>query len=370
VFHPWLIILFSFRIFLLSLLAMLLKVPAGLFKTTKQKNRVVWYRLKKLNMKIQNRVHIKTILNYSTLALLGCAALPTLAQTTVDDPNAVYGTTLNGIYGGNMVGSYTDSSYTSHAFVYSGTTFTELTVPGAANGATAEGIADNIVVGSYYDASYNQHGYAYGPGGYITLDDPDSGVTSTTVHGTDGTRVVGSSSGFSGVYTGFVYNGTTWTDVSDPLGVNGTQAFGVSGNNIVGYYIDGSYNIYAYLFDGSTWTTLNFGGDGSRAFGIQGNEVVGVYFDGSQADGYVYDIATGQYITVNGPAGATGTELTGIDGDTVTGYYFDSGGLTHGFTTTVDLAATPEPGTLMLGGLGILGFWFLRRRSAQSRLTA
>jgi hypothetical protein len=39
---------------------------------------------------------------------------------------------------------------------------------------------------------------------------------------------------------GFLYNGSTYTTVDDPLGVKGTEVLGVDGNNVVGTYFDSS----------------------------------------------------------------------------------------------------------------------------------
>ena len=60
----------------------------------------------------------------------------------------------------------------------------------------------------------------------------------------------------SGNTNGFLYNGSTYTTLNDPLAV-GTVAWGISGNNIVGYYADSSGNPNGFLYNGSTWTTLD-----------------------------------------------------------------------------------------------------------------
>ena len=41
----------------------------------------------------------------------------------------------------------------------------------------------------------------------------------------------------SGNPNDFLYDGSTWTTLDDPLGV-GTFAYGIDGDNIVGFYAD------------------------------------------------------------------------------------------------------------------------------------
>ena len=67
------------------------------------------------------------------------------------------------------------------------------------------------------------------------------------------------------------------------MGVHGTGVNGISGSNIVGYYYDSSDNYHGFLYDGSTYVTLDdpLGTMDTTATGISGNKIVGYYEDSS-----------------------------------------------------------------------------------------
>ena len=143
----------------------------------------------------------------------------------------------------------------------------------------------------------------------------------------------------------------TYTTLDDPtMGVIGTQAFGIDGNNIVGEYLDSSHNWNGFIYNGSTWTTLDDPlGYQTCACGISGNKVVGGYEDTSgNYHGFFYNGST--YTTLDDPLGFKGTWAQGISGNTVVGYYVDSSGNAHGFEATI----VPEPSTFVLLGVGAI----------------
>jgi hypothetical protein len=86
---------------------------------------------------------------------------------------------------------------------------------------------------------------------YTTLDYP--GGFDTQLNGIDGNNIVGNDGSLPG---GFLYNGSTFTQIVDPLGVSG-EPMAISGNNIVGWYTDSGGTGHTYLYNGSTYTTLN-----------------------------------------------------------------------------------------------------------------
>ena len=78
-----------------------------------------------------------------------------------------------------------------------------------------------------------------------------------TAIGISGNNIVGTYVDSSGNNNGFLYNGSTYTTLNDPLGVYGTFVDGIDGNNIVGSYTDSTGNNNGFLYNGSTYTTLN-----------------------------------------------------------------------------------------------------------------
>jgi hypothetical protein len=181
------------------------------------------------------------------LLLWVAAAAPSLAiiYTTLDFPGGS-GTEAEGISGGEIVGSYTNSKSVTLGFFYDGSTWTTLDDPLAKDPyrTIAFGISGNSIVGTYY------------PTGFV---------------------------GSAG--RGLLYNGTTYTTLDDPMGTEETIADGIDGNNIVGFYTDSARNNHGFLYDGATYTTLDdplaAGPFGTEANGISGNNIVGQYTDAS-----------------------------------------------------------------------------------------
>jgi len=82
---------------------------------------------------------------------------------------------------------------------------------------------------------------------------------------------------------GFIYNGSTFTDVIPPNAVDETYPSGINNSGVVvGSYYDSNYNTIGYIYDGSTFTDVippNAVYD-TYAFGINDSGVVvGSYFD-------------------------------------------------------------------------------------------
>ena len=123
-------------------------------------------------------------------------------------------------------------------------------------------------------------------------------------------------------------------------------AYGVYGNDVVGQFEDSS-GYHGFLYDGSGYTTLDdpLATEGTEAHGIFGNDIVGDYQNASGAHGFLYN-GSG-FETLDDPLGAEGTDVSGISGNSVGGFYIDASGDEHGFIATV----VPEPSTLGLLGV-------------------
>ncbi len=202
---------------------------------------------------------------------------------------------------------------------------------------------------------------------YTILDypNPDGGTYSTFLTGIRGDNIVGNyiipdSSGATG---GLLYRSDSmiWSPypVATPDGVNfpvpGTISASPYGPSFGSYggilRVVGSYKTEAsspfdlgYLYDsaaapGQQLTTLAYPGPNTEftiAHSNFGNTVVGNYDTGPlTGNAFIYDIATGQYVTNNKP-GAISTTAYGVWGDKIAGGYGDFGpngepGFEHGY---------------------------------------
>ena len=79
---------------------------------------------------------------------------------------------------------------------------------------------------------------------------------------------------------GFLYNGSTYTSIVDPLGADGTFPTGISGGTIIGN-INTDSGQYGFVYNGSTYTQLNCplanGGSATYPLGISCSNIVGYY---------------------------------------------------------------------------------------------
>ena len=158
---------------------------------------------------------------------------------------------------------------------------------------------------------------------FTTLDDP-LGTSGTSVYGISGGTVVGLYLGSSYQAHGFVYNGSTWTTLSDyPSATpDSTIPYGISGSNIVGTYQDSTYITRGFLYNGSTFTSISdpSGTHGTEPQGIDGNNIVGDSYvsPSSQAQGFFYNGS--KYMTIDDPSATGGTYPKGISGNNIVGY--------------------------------------------------
>ena len=178
---------------------------------------------------------------------------------------------------------------------------------------------------------------------YTTLDDPSG---HHMAQGISGTNIVGYYLGHQRQhFHGFLYNGSTWTMLDDPLADSGfaigTEALGISGTNIVGFYQDINGISHGFLHNGilkSNWTTLD---DPSgrirlrardrsvRHFRHQHRGDI-TYASNGGDHGFLYNWQQLDHVGRSAGTGG-GTYLGGIDGTNVVGGYWNASGINHGF---------------------------------------
>lgn len=320
----------------------------------------------------------------ATAAVMPSARAGGYVFTNFDGPpDNTGGTTVNGINNlGQAVGFSTGAGGAFTNFIRNADrSFTTLTFSQSPL-ANANGIngSDQVVGMSGTSAFFLTNG-----GNTVIALPPVNGTTTAEAafgindHGTIVGQYTDSNTGTS---PGFVYTAGAYTTL-DPVS-NAAQVFaqGINDNGLlVGFYnTDGAHD-HGFLYNTmtSSYTLLADPVVANLFFtqflGINDNgEAVGYYQtnDGSQ-HGFLYNIATSTYTFLDDPNIATSgtqiTQITGInDSGEIAGFYVDgSSGLQRGF---VAMAAVPEPGSLLLMGVGVTlaaGFTARRTRGGRSR---
>jgi len=261
---------------------------------------------------------------------------------------------VTGVSGNNIVGFYEDATG-EHGFVYNGSSYTILDAPSAAF-TEIWGISGNNMAIRASTGSFLYDGTTYTP-----ISNPQAtGVT--VIRGVSGNNALGTYQDNTGNH-GFLYDGSSYTAIDVPSAIT-TTPYAMSGNIIVGSYMKGDGSTHGFFYNGSSYTTIDPSVAGGSFLvgitGIQDNLLVGIYSTADEtAHGFLYDGNTfttidhplaGTGVVISGNAQIeTGTGILGIDGNTLVGSFVGSDGISHGFVTVL-----PEPSPATLLGLGIL----------------
>ncbi len=260
--------------------------------------------------------------------------------TPIDFPGA----TLTIAYGinksGQIVGTYTDTSGTTHGFLLSDNSFQTIDYPGGTL-SVASGINDSgIIVGQFNDTTGRGHGFAYFNNQYKRLPDFGNVFDTAPVSVSDNQVGVGFTNDQAGLHwNGFEFVQRKYLTLDYP-GANFTVATGISSN---GAHIVGTYNLsyptgmsLGFMDNGGNFTNLEFpGSTGTQAFGVNdASHVVGNYFLSGSQHSHGFIESSGKFTNIDFP-GATQTTPYNLDDlDNVVGAYVDSTGITHGYRMT------------------------------------
>jgi len=181
-------------------------------------------------------------------------------------------------------------------------------------------------------------------GNFTVIDDPDAQIGSIG----EGTWVlaINANGDVTGYYDdthtagirAFVRdqfgNYTNFDAISGPIQAIVPNAINLSGE-VAGYYADFDYTIHSFVRNASGTLTIFDDPNGSftQSFGMNdGGVIVGLYYNrvGSEK-GFRRD-ASGNFITISGPASNIGTQPTAINkAGRITGLYIDANSAVHGF---------------------------------------
>jgi len=278
-------------------------------------------------------------LTLSAFLVVACAAM-TFAQgtyTQIDYPGATGTIAGNVDTAGDIVGVWTDSSYSYHGFLLSNGLYTSIDYPGATNTFTS-GINDNGQIVGYSLPTEVGFIYDVAAKSFTDLSDPDAsgtlassinnaGVISGTIFTASGTQV-------------FALAGSTYQSVVPPKPFQGGSGFWVGGVTASGAIIVAgesttSPTYLAYKYAQGSYTQIPLPTkEAFTLFGVnpQGNVYVGAYPVSTFVTAGFVD--HGNSFTALQFPGSEDTNAEGINSSGEVVGTFTAGSFQHGFTWT------------------------------------
>ncbi len=171
----------------------------------------------------------------------------------------------------------------------------------------------NVIVGSYYDSQYFVHGFIYSAGKYTPVNFPGAAMTEVLGINDNGDIVGMYQTSGTLNFHGFVRRNGSFAKINDPAAKIGTIAFGI---NKAGTIVGSFDNAQGFVYENGAYRTLNAPQLPGEAHQTQLNGIndqgwiVGQVYTGGIWRGFW--VANNQVHFIE-PAGTTDSEATGIN---------------------------------------------------------
>jgi probable HAF family extracellular repeat protein len=327
-----------------------------------------------ISAKTQRRATKRALTEITASALSAISLLLTISAakagsydfTEIDVPGAT-DTSAYGINNaGQVVGTFDTATRTS-GFLYTAGGFSLFDAPGSATIANGINDAGQIVGWVQTGPAGLGQGFLYTGSTFSSITVPGAGYTNATGINNAGQVVGFYDNGVGGNGSGFLYSAGSFTSLNLGGPDTNTEPSAINNSGQIVGELAGPPHGQGFLYAGGVLTTINVPGAlNTYVNGLNDNGQIVGWFSSNGPPNYQGFVDTGgSFETIDFP-GAIDTQVYGINNvGQIVGSFEDPNGNFYGFLAT-PLASVPGPTVgaglpgLLAGGAGLL--WWLRKR--------